>query len=181
MKLRARIITSDSIPSFKVHTESVKEVKNCLYNGSPFQVYKQMSSKKKGARFESIVQEYCTKIGYKVEKPDNSDHDRKINGKKAEIKGSMLWSGKDEHFRWQQLRPAQDYDVVIFLALFPHQIEFYGCTKQDVKDHLEIQNEQGHWIHNQHGGLKVNSGTFFLDSDGHNIPTWFRSIDEVLS
>ena len=112
------MITSDSIASFKVHTESVQEVKNCLYNGSPFQVYKQMSSKKKGARFESIVQEYCTNIGYKVEKPDNSDHDRKINGKKAEIKGSMLWSGKDEHFRWQQLIPAQDYDVVIFLYYY---------------------------------------------------------------
>ena len=46
----------------------------------------------------------------------------------------------------------QDYDIVIFLAIFPQQIEFYGCTKQDIKDHLEIQDEKGNWIYNQHGG-----------------------------
>ena len=52
--------------------------------------------------------------------------------------------------------------------------------KQDIKDKLELQDEKGNWIHNQHGGLKVNSGTFFLDSDGLTIPTWFKSIKEVL-
>ena len=176
---RYTMITAKDILQFKTHKVSLQESKSCIYNGSPFQIYKQMSSKKKGARFEGIVQEYCTNLGYKVTKPDNSDHDRKINNIKVEIKGSMLWSNP-QFFRWQQLRPHQDYDVVIFLAIFPQQIEFYGCTKQDIKDHLEIQDEKGNWIHNQHGGLKVNSGTFFLDSDGLTIPTWFKSIKEVL-
>ena len=177
---RYTMITAKDILQFNIHKVSLQESQSCIYNGSPFQIYKQMSSKKKGARFESIVQEHCTNLGYKVTKPDNPDHDRKINNIKVEIKGSTIWSGRDKHFRWQQLRPHQDYDIVIFLAVFPQQIEFYGCTKQDIKDHLEIQDEKGNWIHNQHGGRKINSGTFFLDSDGLTRPTWFKSIKEVL-
>ena len=86
------MITAQDILQFKTHKVSLQESKNCMYNGSPFQVYKQMSSKKKGARFESIVQEYCTNLGYNVTKPDNSDHDRKINGIKVEIKGGEIQS-----------------------------------------------------------------------------------------
>ena len=51
------MITAKDILQLKAHKVSLQESKNCIYNGSPFQVYKQMSSKKKGARFEGIVQE----------------------------------------------------------------------------------------------------------------------------
>ena len=175
------MLSESAITTFTTHTKALAEIEKCHYRNSAFQIYKHMSSKKKGAAFEAIVQEYCTQLGYTVTKPENSDHDRIINGKKVEIKGSMLWSGTNTHFRWQQLRPAQDYDVVVFLAIFPDRIEFYGATKDDVKNNLEVQNENGEWLYNQHGGKKVNSGTFFLDSIGTNIPDWFTSIDEVLA
>ena len=50
-----------------------------------------MSSKKKGKFFERMYQEYMEGKGNKVEKPENSDHDRKVNNVKKEIKGSFLW------------------------------------------------------------------------------------------
>ena len=65
------MITAKDILQFNIHKVSLQESQSCIYNGSPFQIYKQMSSKKKGARFESIVQEHCTNLGYKVTKPDN--------------------------------------------------------------------------------------------------------------
>jgi hypothetical protein len=115
-----------------------------------------MSSRKKGKYFEMIVAEYFEKQGYSVTRSSNSDHDRIINGKKVEIKGSILW-GEGTHFRWQQIRPSQDYDVICFVAIYPDRIEFYGVTKESIRYNIEVQDEKGNWTYNQHGGKKVNS------------------------
>ena len=96
-----------------------------------------------------------------------------VTGKK-EIKGSFLW-GSGTHFRWQQIRTAQDYDDVVFVCIYPDRVEFYEADKNVIKSVVEKQNEKGEWIHNQHGGKTVNSGTFFLDG----LPTDFNWMKPV--
>ena len=44
---------------------------------------------------------------------------------------------------------------------------------------VEVQDKNGRWIHNQHGGKKVNSGTFFIDGMPKDF-SWFSSLEEVL-
>ena len=73
-----------------------------------------------------------------------------------------LFCGDGTHFRWQQIRPDQDYDDVVFIAVYPDRVEFYEAEKATVREAVEIQDENGYWIHNQHGGKRVKSGTYFL-------------------
>jgi hypothetical protein len=89
-----------------------------------------------------------------------------------------LW-GDGTHFRWQQIRTNQDYDIICFVAVYPEVIQFYAATKYEVKSIVEVQDENGYWIYNQHGGKTVNSGTFFLDGMPKDF-SWFSSLEEVL-
>lgn len=150
------------------------EMDNDPYRGTAFYPLKSASSKKKGAYFEKIYQEYMESKGCVVEKPQNSDHDRIVDKRKKEIKGSFLWEG-GSHFRWQQIRPSQDYDDMVFIAVYPDRIEFYEADKETVRAAVEVQNEKGEWIHNQHGGKKKNSGTFFLDGFPNDFP-WLNMV-----
>ncbi len=172
------MILDTEITALNCHSLALKEKTSDLYLHSNFKVYKDMSSRKKGKFFEMIVAEYFQKQGYDVAKAINSDHDRVIKRKKVEIKGSFLW-GDGTHFRWQQIRTGQDYDVMCFLAVHPDKIEFYGATKEEVRYNVEVQDMQGNWIYNQHGGKKVNSGTFAIDGFPNDF-TWFRPFEEVI-
>ena len=144
------------------------------YANSKFRILKEMSSKRKGAVFEQIFEERMVKNCHTLLKNLNSDHDRRfeVDGKevKFEIKGSMLWGEDGDAFRWQQIRTAQDYDVMVFMAIYPTNISFYWATKEEVKAFVEVQDEDGFWIYNQHGGKSVNSGTFFLHGHPEDFP-----------
>jgi hypothetical protein len=148
------------------------------YADSKFRILKEMSSKRKGAVFEKIFEEKMIENGHTLLKNLNSDHDRRfeINGEevKFEIKGSMLWGEDGDSFRWQQIRTSQDYDIMLFMAIYPEEIKFFYATKDEVKEVVEVQDENGDWIYNQHGGKKVNSGTFFL----HGMPEDFPIMKE---
>jgi hypothetical protein len=151
------------------------------YAKSKFRILKEMSSKRKGAVFEKIFEEVMLDAGHTLLKNLNSDHDRRflVNDKevKYEIKGSMLWGEDGDSFRWQQIRTSQDYDIMIFMAIYPKQIEFFAASKSDVKELVEVQDADGNWIYNQHGGKRVNSGTFFL----HGMPEDFPIMQRFLS
>ena len=164
------MILAEWIHNYKCHDDAVNNKDIDPYNGSPFQIYKEMSSKRKGKFFEMIVAEYCENLGCGVFPPENSDHDRMISGKKVEIKGSMLWGEDASHFRWQQIRPAQDYDMIVFLAMYPDRIDLFASTKKEVSDFVLTPDDNGDFVHNQHGGKTVNSGTFFLDGMPSDFP-----------
>ena len=172
------MLFAEEIVNYQCHEDALNEKNNDPYLNSPFRVYKEMSSKKKGKYFELIAEQYLKKQGYNVTKSQNSDHDRVVNGKKLEIKGSMLW-GEGTHFRWQQIRTSQDYDVMCFVAIYPDRIELYGATKDVVKCNLEVQDDRGNWIYNQHGGKRTNSGTFVIDGMPEDFG-WFQYLEELL-
>ena len=165
-------ITKEEIVEYETYKSCVSE--KCPYEGSPFQSIKQMSSKKKGAWFENTFEEHMIMKGYELRKNYNSGHDRVfvVNRKevKFEIKGSFLWGENGEgKMRWQQIRPSQDYDMIVFIAVFPNGMEFYYNTKSAISEFVEREDEDGNWPYNQHGGKKVNSGTFFI----HGLPEDF--------
>ena len=173
------MILAEWIHNYKCHDDAVNNRDIDPYNGSPFQIYKDMSSKRKGKFFEMIVAEYCENLGCVVERATNSEHDRIISTKKAEIKGSTLWEGHDELFRWQQIRPNQDYDIMIFLAMYPDRVDLFASKKKDVVDYVTKQDEDGNFIHNQHGGKSVDSGTYFIQGKPSDFP-FFRPIQSII-
>ena len=144
------------------------------YKDSVFQDFKRLSSKKKGKFIEKLVKEYEESLGNKTEPKCNSyDHDLLVDRgdglRKKEIKGSFLW-GDGTNFRWQQIRVDQDYDEIIFVAIYPDRIEFYEATKAEVLAFVDIQDEDGNWPYNQHGGKTKRSGTFYIDGFPQDFP-----------
>lgn len=157
-------ITADQISTFQSYNRYANL--RCPYEGSPLKIYKDMSSKRKGAAFEAIFEEWMKNMGYEMKKNYSSDHDRvfAINGKeiKFEIKGSTLWGEDGTSMKWQQIRVDQDYDYVCFMAILPEGIEFYFADKATIAKFVDVQDDKGRWIYNQHGGNRVRSGTFAI-------------------
>ena len=173
-------ITQEDIRSYDTHINAVAKQSSRvdLYENSEFAIFRNMPSKSKGAAFEKIFEEYCTnELGFPVSKPSNTGHDRVINGNiRVEIKGSTIWNGSGG-FKFQQIRTEQDYDVVAFLFIYPDRIEVWGADKDVVRENLEVQDSDGNWIYNQHGGKAVNSGTFWFDCSGPEDVPWLQPFD----
>lgn len=154
------MITAKQFAKSEIY-KNLPDESNDPYIGSPFYRLKILSPKSKGSEFEKITEDYLRNLGLKITSPSNSDHDTVANGVKLEIKGSFGWigrsgkkKGKITHFRWQQIRPSQDYDAIIFIAVYPDSIKFYYASKRDVVKNVNK---------NQHGGGRADSGTKFLD------------------
>lgn len=168
----ANIIKEDWIHNYSCYDDILHNREADPYRTSKFKPIQNLTSKKKGAFFEQLVEEYARNLGWKVDSPENSDHDTIINGKKVEIKGSFRWveKGKLTHYRWQQIRPDDDYEYMVFVAVNPTKIGLFCASKQEVTDYVTIQDEDGNYPHNQHGGKTVNSGTFHIDGLPSKIP-----------
>lgn len=165
-------ITQHEFTETDVYQDLVESISEDPYINSKFKILKDLSSKKKGSLFEKLYTEFKLSQGIAVTKASNSDHDRIVAGKKVEIKGSFLW-GESNVFRWQQIRTSQDYEIIVFIAIYPDRIEFYQADKDTVKANLEVQDSSGDWIHNQHGGKSTNSGCFFIDGLPEDF-SWFE-------
>jgi hypothetical protein len=172
------MITKENILEYNTYKVALKQTDQDPYINSPFSVFKNMSSRRKGAAFERIFEEYMVDLGADVQKPVNSEHDRIVNGVKVEIKGSTLW-GEGSHFRFQQIRANQDYDIIVFISVFPDRIEFHCADKETAMKKLQIQDEEGNWVHNQHGGKTKNSGTFFIDCFPNEVD-WMDRLEEQI-
>jgi len=164
---------AEDIAKFQSHQQAVKSVSNDPYENTPFWAYRIMSSRKKGAAFEKLTKEFFkNQFGLDSHKSLSSDHDTIVQGRKLEIKGSMMWvngRGVCTHFRWQQIRLSQDYDAMIFMAMYPQGIRWLWASKQDLIDNLDPKK------YNQHGGKSVDSGTMAIDGIPETFP-WMKEI-----
>ena len=101
-------ITEQDILEYKSYNTCKFDNQTDIYKDSAFKLYKDMSSKKKGAEFEKLVEEYAIKDGRKVEPPKSTDHDRWIQGfGKTEIKASQSLTTLASYQTAQTLCPAQ--------------------------------------------------------------------------
>lgn len=166
------MITAQEFTNSSIYRNLLNK-KNDPYKDSPFYEVKILSSRSKGSIFEKITKDHLqNKFGLNISKAKSSEHDTIANDVKIEIKGSTGWvNGKGEitHFRWQQIRLAQDYDIIIFLAMYPDVIKFYYATKKDIVDNI------GSKKFNQHGGNSVDSGTRSIDGFPKDFP-WMKEI-----
>ena len=136
------------------------EVDSRWANG-PFMGLKLMPAKAKGKRFEQIAQAVLETRGHRVERPLTSDHDRRVDGRKYEIKGSTITKGSDSVFSFLQIRPAQDYEYLLLETFwFDGTIKYYRIPKSDVVAFVELG-----VFKKQHGGNKAESGTYCYNGE----------------
>lgn len=130
------------------------DVSDPRYENSAFRSLKQLPPKQKGKYFELIVSDVLKKIGFNVQSPVNTDHDRIVNSEKNEIKGSTLAKGSS-NFSFLQIRTNQDYDKLLFAMFYPEELVLIQMAKEDV-----TKNIQAGVFKKQHGGNKGDSGTY---------------------
>ena len=173
-------IQENWIENYSIYDDVINNRDIDPYSDSKFRPIKNLTSNRKGRFFEQLTEDYVTEFGWKVSKPENTEHDTIINGKKVEIKGSFRWvvDGKLTNFCWQQIRPSHDFEYIVFLAVDPRKCEFYCGTKQEVTDFVTIQDSNGNYPYNQHGGMTMNSGTYRIDGMPKDFP-FFKSLDQL--
>ena len=143
----------------------VEEKLDERYVNSPFKHLKNIPAKQKGSRFEKIVSNVMTKLGYTIQKPENSDHDLIINGVKVEIKGSTLAKNKN-HFSFLQIRPDQDYHLMMFAMFYPNELVLMEMEKEQIK-----KNVQSKTFKKQHGGKKGGDETYLYYGNKETLLT----------
>lgn len=173
-------ITGEEFENLAVYQSCIDDAtEDPRYLNSPFLPLKKLSSKKKGARMEEILEETLKKMLYTVTPANNYDWDRNISEKRVEIKGSFMWEN-EEVFQWSQIRANDDYEYLAIMAFYPDRCEVYACTKAAAMEHLQIQDANGDWTHNQHNGKKVlTADTFSMRGVPADFP-WMRPFEEVL-
>ena len=133
----------------------VEEKLDERYVDSPFKHLKPMHAKQKGSRFEKIVSGVLTKLGHTVRKAENSDHDRIINGVKVEIKGATLVKKKNL-FSFLQIRPDQDYCLMMFAMFYPNDFVLMEMKKEQIVKNVELG-----IFKKQHEGKAGSSKTYY--------------------
>jgi hypothetical protein len=135
-------------------TNIVSPRKLAFWKGSRYEGLAFAHPKQKGAAGERIVQDVCNSIDTDCTKARNTGHDRIIEGIPTEIKSSFC-NEDTEKYSFLQIRPAQDYEQILFVTIHPDFIHMYLMSKDIVYNLID----EGK-ITPQHGGRGGNSGTF---------------------
>ncbi len=182
-----------------------KEVLNDPYYNGPFWTLKTRSSKSKGTLFEKIYEYYFNSKGFIVKRPgemkdvskkEKSHFDRVLiyddndnvvgwsqtlekGQKRVEIKGSFGWidkkTGTISNYKFQQIRPDQQYDSIVFIYVMPDRIEFWETDKESLLEVIHETDENGKLIHGQHGG-KESTETFWLSGFPEDFSSWMKEV-----
>jgi hypothetical protein len=102
------------------------------WTGAPLYLIKILPNTNKGDLGEDFIEAYAKELGFEVEPKDSNkgDYDKKINGKKFEIK--FATEDLSGNFQFNHIRMDFKYDFLIGVGCAPHDIFFCIYTKSDV-------------------------------------------------
>lgn len=129
---------------------------------SPFFHLSIMHPKTKGSRFEVITKDLLSKLGHSVGPRTHVSHDMVVDSLTCEVKGSML-DAKKEQYSFLQIRPEDEYDILMLLCVRPQGLRLLSLTKEQVLDGIDCGA-----LRKQHGGKRGDGLTYCLytDEDG---------------
>lgn len=143
--------------------------KKTVWEKSPFGwLLSGPSSREKGAIGEELISLYLKHKGFNISRSPDSEADRVVAGKRAEIKMSTLW--KNGSYTFQQIR-EQNYDFVICLGVSPFDAHCWAIPKQVIID--KWHNDEVKEIRGQHGGGK-GTDTAWLQFNPQFPPEWIK-------
>jgi hypothetical protein len=102
------------------------------WTNQPLYLIKILPNTSKGDLGENFIEAYCKELGFEVEekKSNKGDYDKKINGKKFEIK--FATEDLSGSFQFNHIRMDFKYDWLICLGCSPSEIFFEIYPKADV-------------------------------------------------
>lgn len=141
--------------------------------GSPFAWIVTRPSRQRGKIGEQLVAGWAAAKGLDVTAAHSSDADRVINGRRAEIKFSTLWT--NGIYKFQQIRD-QDYDIVVMLGLSPFSASCWVVPKAELVGHAG----QLIGLTGQHGGAAARD-TAWLSFPASDPPAWLAPFGGTLA
>lgn len=154
-----------------LHVDYAKD--DIPWHGSPFAWIKTRPSRQIGAIGEKLVSGYVATKGFNVGRSVDSEADRVIEGRRAEVKFSTLWASGS--YKFQQLRD-QDYEFAVCLGVSPFDAHCWIIEKSEIMRRWTARDG----IQNQHGGA-AGSDTGWLTVNPASVPTWLQSRGGTLS
>lgn len=139
---------------------------------SPFDWIRAKPSRQKGAIGEKLVSGYLACKGFDVTRSPDTEADRIIAGKRAEIKMSTLW--ETGLYKFQQLRD-QNYDFAVCLGISPFDAHCWILPKNVILERWAAED-----IPSQHGG-RSGSDTAWLSVRPDDVPEWLSEWGGTLS
>ena len=141
--------------------------------GSPFEWLKRRPSRQVGAIGELLIERWLQTNGIPVVRPPDSDADRIVGGRRAEIKLSTLWA--TGHYKFQQLRD-QDYEFAILMGISPHDAHCWVIPKPDLIRLWKVE----HVVSAQHNSGHGGTDTAWMDVDPAAPPEWLNPFGGTL-
>ena len=139
--------------------EGIARPQEPTWEGSSFRSFKAGSPTVTGSMFERLVSAWLALQSVRVSPRTDSGHDRRVNGRKVEIKGATICpSGA---FIFNQIRD-QDYDYAVLLGLLPHR----ACMWVEEKGELRRLGRNQHASEETTKMLSVRPGWLGPRSDG---------------
>lgn len=166
-------LTSSEIYNLANSPEIQEFIKANLYDpwvGTPFEGYRYMDNKQKGALGEMYVSLLFKAAGHKVDfaRTSTAGHDRVIDGIQTEIKFSLAHTNnkkqtlKNDCFTMNHVAVGKDWERLIFLAINgdPNKVRAMYMTKEDFKIALNT----GKYFSHQQGGKKSDNDDYMIAS-----------------
>jgi len=135
-----------------------------LWSGSCFEWMATMPLPERNELGENLVAGWLAAKGFDVERSPDSQADRIVNGRRAEIRFSTLWRGG--FFKFQQFRD-QDYDIAICLGVSPFDAHCWAIDKRDL-----FKAFRANKVEHQHGGKRGTDTWWFTVQPPDNVPSW---------
>ena len=140
--------------------------REAIWKGSPFAWIEKRPSRQKGAIAEKLISGYLALKGFDIIRSPDTEADRIIANKRAEIKTSFLWG--NQTYKFQQLRD-QNYDFALCLGISPFDACCWVIPKQII-----MEKWRSGEIIPQHGGSSGTDTAWFSVAP-QSPPEW---IDE---
>lgn len=109
------------------------EPANDPWTGSPFAWIRSRPSRQRGAIGDRLVAGWCAAKDLNVIRSGDSEADRVIEGRRAEIKFSTLW--QTGVYKFQQVRD-QDYELLFCLGISPFDAHAWLIPKHVLREHV---------------------------------------------
>lgn len=113
------------------------------WRDSPFRwMVEGVPPRTKGKIGEELVAAWCAGKGFSVAPSGDSEADLIIEGRRIEIKLSMLW--ESGIFKFQQLRD-QNYEYAICLGISPFDVQCWIMSKELLREHVIDKDATARW------------------------------------
>jgi hypothetical protein len=162
--------------------ESIKEEFNqdrSIWLGSPFEWVLTLPSGAKGKLGKRLVYQWCALQGLAVDRSPDSEADMLVNGHRAEIKFSTLWTAG--FYKFQQIRD-QNYEFMICLGISPNEAHCWVLSKNILMDnvighlgqHTGAAGQETAWFE-----VRLNAIQPWLSDTGGNLATALTKLRQL--